>query len=704
MATLQKLRNKAGLLLAIVIFIALAAFILGDLVKSGDSVMRGKQMEIASINGDVIKYPDFQASFDEMANVYKNNYQVNSLDEKAYQQILNQTWETMLQDKIMGKIYGDLGIDVTSNEMFDMVQGNNLHPIIVQIFGDPQTRQVNKANVIRFLKYIEENPESPQRESWMSIEKQIISSKKLSKYTDLVAKGLTVNTLQAKQSLAEKNITASLKFIQKKYLSIPDSSVVVSDSELKKYYQDHIDEFQQKNQRNISYVVFKIVPSADDDRDALKYVEDLKNDFASATDNAQFVNSNSDTRFDESYLSEKEMTPTLSNWAFNAKINDVYGPVKEGNFYKVYKLNETKMLPDSVKTSHILIRAQNSNELQEAMVKIDSIKNLIEAGKITFELAARTNSADGSASKGGDLGWVKKGMMVPSFERAAFLADKDELVTAQTRFGAHLIKVTAQGPKSKNVQLAVLDREVTASTTTYQNIYSEASKFAAKAQDFDGLNKIAAEDKISVQSAMLGENDRSVAGLGAVRSLVRAAFLNGKKGELLLGQDHSPIFETEDKFIVAAVRAVLEEGDKPFESVKPSIELAVDKEKKQKILTDKFNAARGANIEQTASKLNVQVDSASGFRLAYGSVNAIGYEPAVNGAVEKLKVNQQSKPIVGRNGVYIVELTEKTGLTDGDINAEKHSLFLNSSYKANYQAYETLKKSAKIVDKRWKFY
>jgi peptidyl-prolyl cis-trans isomerase D len=119
-----------------------------------------------------------------------------------------------------------------------MVQGNNLHPIIQQIFGDPQTGRVNKANVIQFLKYIQDNPDSPQKESWLNVEKQILTTKKLSKYSDLVSKALAANTLQAKQSLAEKDVVTSLKFIQKKYTAISDSSISVSAAEMKDYYKN----------------------------------------------------------------------------------------------------------------------------------------------------------------------------------------------------------------------------------------------------------------------------------------------------------------------------------------------------------------------------------------------------------------------------------------------------------------------------------
>jgi len=704
MATLQKLRNKAGILLAAVIFIALASFILGDFLQSGNSLIRSKKMVIAKIDGESVDYIQFQNRFDEIANIYKANNQTNSLDEKVYQQLLNQTWEVVVQEKIMGKVYDDLGINVTPEEMFDMVQGNNLHPIIRQIFGDQKTGQVNKSNVIQFLKYIQENPNSQQKSSWMNVEKQILSSKKLSKYTDLVGKGLLVNSLQAKQSLSEKDVTAALKFIQKKYSTVSDSSISVSNNEMKEYYKKHISDFEQKNQKVLSYVVFNITPSADDDSDALKYVSDLKGEFITAENNAQFVNANADTHFEDIYSTEKDLSPTVSGWAFSAAEKDVFGPVKEGDTYKIYKINAIKMLPDSVKASHILLRVDKGTDPKIASDKIDSIKNVIESGRQSFELAARVNSADGSAAQGGDLGWFKKGAMVPEFEKAAFTAEKDQLVKVQTQFGFHLIKVTAQGPKSKNVQLAVLDRKVTPSSATYQSVYSTASQFAAKAQDLEGFNRVVSAQGLSKRTITVGENDRTVPALGAVRALVRAAFLNSKVGDMVAGQDKSPIFETEDKFIVAAVESEFKPGTKSFESARSTIHMILAKEKKGKMMAEQFANSRGSSIEETGSRLGLQVGSASGFRLAYGQVNAIGYEPAINGAASKLEVAQQSKPIIGLNGVYIVQLTDKTGATTGDVNAEKKSLYQSSSYRASYQAYESLKKNTEITDNRWKFY
>ena len=704
MATLQKLRNQAGLLLAIVIFIALAAFILGDLLKSGSSIIRGQQLEIAEIDGESIEYPEFQERFESVSSIYKQNNQTNTIDDVTYQQILNQAWDDMVKEIIMTDIYDDLGITVTSDEMFDMVQGNNLHPIINQVFGNKETGQVDKNQIIQFLKYIQENPNAPQKDGWLNIEKEILKAKKTSKYNDLVAKGLYANSLQAKQSIASKNKIASLKYIQKKIKSIADSTISVTDSELKKYYNDHIEEYDQDAKKIISYVTFNIVPSEQDEMDVQKWINEIKPDFIKAEDNIQFVNMNSDNRFKDEYLKADDLSADLAGWVSNAANNDVYGPYKEGSVYKLAKLNATKMLPDSVKASHILIRAENQNEAQAAYKIIDSLKTVIDKGLATFEQVAIANSQDGSASDGGNLGWFSRGTMVAPFEKAAFRAEKNEVVQVQTQFGFHLIKVTEQGKKSEHIQLAVIDREVIPSTATYQKLYADASRFASKAENIEGFNAIASTENMSPRRAEMLENDRIIQGLGPSRSLIRAAFQEAKVGQLVMGSDKSPVFELENKFVVAVLVSEKEKGSKTFDEAKSTVKTAVVNEKKKELILNEFTKAKGATIEATASNLNLTAEAAEGFNFNYGSVNTIGYEPAINGAAEALEVNQLSNPIVGREGVYYIVLTEIENKATDDIESEKNALYRSGNYRANYQAYQTIKNNTEIEDKRSKFY
>ncbi len=704
MATLQKLRNQAGLLVAIVIFIALAAFILGDLLQSGGSFIQGRQLEVGSINGEKIEYPEFQERLNQLSEIYKQNNQTNNIDEAAYQQIMNQTWENAVRELLMEDVYNNLGIVVTPEEMFELVQGNNIHPIVNQVFGDPQTGQVDKAQIIQFLKFINENPSAPQYASWLNIEREILKAQKSQKYNDLVGKAFYANTLQAEKSMKEKNRVANLKFVQQKFNTVNDSLVTFTDSDLRNYYNENIDLYKQNAQKTISFVTFNIEPSESDENDVVRWINNIKREFENAEDNVQFVNVNSDTRFEDLYEKRSDLTAELGDWAFEASVGDVYGPYKESSVYKLAKLNEIKMMPDSVRASHILLRADENVNPQFVFEVIDSLKNVIEDGQATFEEIAREYSEDGSAPDGGDLGWFGRGRMVQAFEQAAFRADVNELVMVQTQFGFHIIKVTQQSAKTKHVQLAILDREVIPSTATYQRIYAEASRFAADASDLDGFNALAVEQNKTPRQATIHENDRQITGIGAARSIVRSAYVNTKKGELVTGNDRSPVFEIDNRFVIAALVSEQKEGHRSFEDAKTSVEIAVIREKKREMLVEKFNNAKASTIEETAQNLGLEVESANGFNFNFGSVNAIGYEPAVNGAASVLEVNELSDPIAGRNGVYFIQLTSIEGEMPEDVYAEKQELFLNLSNRAGFSAYQTLKDKAEITDSRSKFY
>jgi len=86
MATLQNIRNRGSLMIAIVIGIALGAFILGDLLNSGSKLMKPSQMKIAEIDGESVQYPDFQKRVEELSEIYKMNSQNNQITESTWEQ------------------------------------------------------------------------------------------------------------------------------------------------------------------------------------------------------------------------------------------------------------------------------------------------------------------------------------------------------------------------------------------------------------------------------------------------------------------------------------------------------------------------------------------------------------------------------------------------------------------------------------------
>jgi peptidyl-prolyl cis-trans isomerase D len=225
MATLQKIRNRAGLLVAIIIGLALVAFILGDMIRSGSSLLKPGQLEIADINGESVSYPDFQKKVDELAEIYKMNSGKTQLDEDAWAQVREQAWQNLVRELVMSDVYDDLGLTVTSDELFDMVQGANLHPIIQQLFRNQQTGQVDRSAILRFLKSLDTNATPEQKAYWLYIEKQIKEERIQTKYDNLISKGLYVTTAEAKEGLAEKNHQVDIQYVQVPFSAMSDSAV-----------------------------------------------------------------------------------------------------------------------------------------------------------------------------------------------------------------------------------------------------------------------------------------------------------------------------------------------------------------------------------------------------------------------------------------------------------------------------------------------
>ncbi|SHF51463.1 peptidyl-prolyl cis-trans isomerase D [Mariniphaga anaerophila] len=707
MATLQTIRTKAGLLVAIVIGISLAAFILGDMFQGGSSILQGNRMEVGEVNGESIQYPQFQQEVEKLGDIYRMNTSQNQLDENTWVQVREQTWQTMIRDIVMNDVYKKIGITVSSDELFDMLQGTNLHPIVQQLFRNPNTGQVDRGAVVQFLKNLETGVAPEQRHYWLYLENQIVDERIQSKYNSLVGKGLYVTSQEASNSLAGRNKEVSFDYVALNHTSVADSQVVVTEKDLKDYYNKNQDTYKQEKLRQIEYITFPVEPSEQDFKDTEKWINDVVSDFASATDNAAFVNSNSDVDFDDTWYKQSDLPEDIATWVFenDAKINDIFGPYFEDNAYKLAKLHASEMLPDSVEARHILLQVNTQQELIAQQALADSLKTAIENGSDFSKLAMEFSADQGSAIQGGELGWFGRGQMVKPFEEAAFNNKVKEVSVVTSQFGIHIIQTTARGQLSRQVQIAYLVRNVTPSTQTYQSVYAKASEFAGKNVTKEDFDAAATEQKINKRSASLRETDRQVAALENSRQLVRAAF-SSKVGSIVEDQQGSTIFDFGDNFVIATLVSASEEGVASFESVKARVELAVLKEKKLQFLAEKAKKAMEGktDLEAIASELGSTVKNAANINLTSIQIPGIGMEPKVVGTATNMSPDQISQPVAGKNGVYIIKVITVNEGDNQDTEGERARLAQSLTFRAASQAYNVHREKAEIEDERSKFY
>ncbi len=706
MATLQTIRTRAGLLVAIVIGISLAAFVLGDMFQGGTSMFQGNQLKIGEINGETIQYPEFQREVERLGDIYRMNSQQNQLDEQTWVQVREQTWQNIVRDQIMSDVYNRLGIRVSSEELFDMLQGTNLHPIIQQLFRNPNTGQVDRSAVVQFLRNLETDVPPEQRQYWLYLEDQIVDERIQSKYNNLVSKGLYVTGLEAEKSMEARNKQVTFNYIVLNHNSVADSQVVVSEKELRDYYNRNKENYKQEKLRRIEYVIFPVSPSKRDHEQAEAWINDIVSDFANATDNVSFVNSNSDENFDDTWYKQNDLPQDIAQWIFegDANVNDIFGPYFENNAFKLAKLHASAMVPDSVEARHILLQVNTQAELAQMQALADSLKTAIESGSNFANLASVYSADQGSAIQGGELGWFNRGQMVKPFEEAAFNNKVNQVTIVQTQFGIHLVQTTNRGKETRQVQVAYLVRNVSPSTQTYQNVYARASEFAGKTFTRESFEAAVNEQNLNKRTASVRESDRQIPGIENSRPLIRAAY-DTKVGNLIEDQQGSTIFDLGDNFVIATLVSATEEGIADFESVRERVELAVLNEKKSQILVEKAKAAINgkSNLDEIASELNVQIRNAANINFNSTQVPGAGMEPRVIGTATNLSSNEISQPVAGNNGVFVVEVTD---VSDGSVNLENEKLRLaqNINFRAASQAYNIHKEKAEIDDRRAKFY
>ncbi len=358
MAILEKLRVRAGLLLAIVIGLSLLAFVLSDFLDSGGSLFTRSKFEIAEISGKSIPYTDYETRVNELEAIQKIQSGQAGLDEQTTDQIRSVTWDNMIQDMLMEKQYSKVGIDVSEDELKDLIMGENPHPAIAQLFTNPQTGVFNRQAFNAFMQRIQnEGEESEEKTYYLFIENEIFRQRKNIKYLNLIKKGLFATRLETTRQQEESSRSVDIDYLVENFNIVTDSAIKISEGDLEKYYKENLNRYKQEESRDIRYVYFEVVPSQADFDAAQKWINDIMPDFEKAEDIRQFVNVESDVSFDAKNYNEGELPDTLNDFMFKAAKGATYGPYFENNAYKISRLAAINYLPDSVKARHILLRA-----------------------------------------------------------------------------------------------------------------------------------------------------------------------------------------------------------------------------------------------------------------------------------------------------------------------------------------------------------
>lgn len=707
--------------LILIVGLALFAFVLDP--SSIQSFFSSSKINlVGEVNGEEINREDFARQVEA--------YQSQGAGRTSNIQAVNAVWNSVVSEKIFETQLEMAGITVGEKDIWDAmvalpeIQNSPLFKNEINLFDEEKLKE--------YIANMKDEAEAGNTEAWLnwlSTERGIKLNLERQAYTSLVTAGLGASLKEGQSDYLFNNTKMDAEYVFVPYTTIPDSLITVSKGEVKEYVEKYPKKFKPEATRSLQFIRFNIEPSATDDAEMKAYVASVVNDkeeysnaakttvkipgLKNATDYETFLaDSKSDLGFDDTYKFQNQISANVADEVMNASINDVVGPYKQNGYYKVSKIIEITKLPDSVKSSHIIVpyigsTGSTSTKSKEAAKKTaDSIFTLVKNNKSKFTDIANEINTDGTKGKGGEIGWVRKDQAFgPNFDRSfanfIYKNSAKKVGVVETAFGYHVIRIDEQTSPQKAVKLATFARLIEASEVTENAIFEKAETVAANLADGKTLDDIAEENTYKVQTALnlkaLAEN---VPGLGSQRQIVTWAFnadreLNdSKRFDIEVGGKRG--------YAVVVLNSITEKEDFAYGSeVISRVRPILVNEKKAALIAEKL---KGSTLTEVAEKNNTMVRNASLVALSSPVLSGVGNEPAVVGAMSTLKVDETSSPINGVKGVFVVKVTNREEPTELENYDNFRNRLVGQLRGRSYQLYQVLQETAEIEDYRAKFY
>ena len=704
MATLEKIRSK-GVLLVAVVGLALLAFIVGDFMKEGSTYFNKSKETVAKIVGEDINIKEYSAAIDQMTEVYKIETGKSELNEEMMTQLRQSVWESMVNEKILNAEAKKLGLAVSKDELSDRLIGNNIHPLILQrrSFAG-ENGQFSRPQLVQFLNSLDETPSNEEMKQqiakaknyWMFWEKTVKNSILQEKYNALIAKSVTANSIDAKMSYNDRKTSVDVAYVVQPYFAVPDADIKVSSSEISERYNKQKAQYKQDANCSFNYVAFDIKPMKEDYKESEIWINKLSPEFKTTEDVAGLVNSNSDIMYDGKNYSDKTVPVMLKDFAFGGKTGDIYGPSFSNDTYLMARIMQSGIMQsDSVKLRHIFLVTKDAP-------KADSLIAAIRGGADFAELARKYSAVKQTAANGGEIGWLQEGMagVEKEITANAFSKAKNEVFTIKNAQGVQIMQVEDKTAPRRKVKLAILERKVVPSSKTYSKIYNDAKQFAVDLKS-DNFDKKAKEKGYIVRPAseILQTVDK-IADIPQSRQIIRWAFKSSKN-------DVSDVFDCGQKFVVVMTTELNKKGFRSVEKVTDQLKAEIIKDKKAELMIKNLSAelTKNPSLEGLATFLKDSVKTAKGINFASYQFGAAGFEPSVIGKSTIASLGKVSTPIKGNAGVYVVRTSNKQiNPQPMDIRMEKMQLNSRMSYSLPYMIIQDLKDKADIVDNRLNFF
>ncbi|MGV3460367.1 MAG: peptidylprolyl isomerase [Flavobacterium sp.] len=655
MAVLSKIRQRSILLIGVIGF-CLLAFIVGDIINSGG--FGGVSRHVGSVNGTDIPAQDF---ITKVSDLEKRQQGISAT------QAANAVWNQEVESILLEERYEKAGIRVGREHVL------NIYAQDPQISGNPQFQNaLGKFDKKKFNDFLANmkatNP--AQYEMVQRSTPQIEEAAKRQIYTSMLKAGFIVTEAEGKAKYKDESDKITFDYVYVPFSTINDDQVKVSDQEMIDYMKKNEKKYKAEASREFEYVLIENKPSAADEEEMRKNIngflaprveynaEKKANDtiqgFAQVANVEEFVNKNSDIKYDTTYVAKKDLPVEHAEAIYNLAPGQVYGPYVDNGYYKLTRVTGRKA-GATVNARHILVAYKGgqipnpsiTRTKEEAKAKADGLLVQAMANPNGFAELARTNTDDpGSANTGGEYLNIVPNQMVKPFNDFVFNNPVGKMGVVETDFGYHVIYVTG---KNDGVRVATVAQKIESSEATGDEAFRKATNI-----EMEGPNKpfadLAKAAGVTVQNGKAGANDENIQGIGNQRQIVKWAFAKDTN----VGDVKK--FDIPQGHVVVRLKTINEKGLLSIEDAKISVAPIIRNQKKAEMIRKKMT---GSTLEAVAQKSGSSVVTATDVTFAAPMIMNVGAEPKVVGKAFGLAAGKTSQLIDGNGGVFMIRTKAK---------------------------------------------
>ena len=702
MAILGSLRKNSVVLIT-VIGMALFAFVISGVFDGKGYVA---QDPIGIVNDQDMSIEEFRNQVDFL----ERSYNLSGMN------AVNSVWDQTVRNYILNNQFELSGIDSGKDHLEYILSQNPTYNSDPRFLNDAKLFEIEKfIDLIVELKTT--NPDA--YEQWKKQESIFQSQSNEKIYFDMISSGINYSFKDGEFEYLLQNDRVDIEYVQIPYSSIPDSLIKLKNSDVEKYIKSNDSDFKIDASRSIDYVLFEEKPSLEDENETKKILEGFlveKKEYnnvskqeetipslRSAKNLTEFINQNSDIKFDSIYVPKGSLPNNDANILFNLNKNQIYGPYLDDEYFKISRMLDKKK-GGNVRASHILISFKGSQDANpeitrsktEAKKEANRILNLVRKNPDSFSGLAFELSDGPSKSRGGDLGFFQEGAMVKPFNDFVFSKKEGSIGLVETDFGFHVINIVA---KEDLVLLASIAVKNIPSDNTSDKTFNLATKFEINLSKNQNLNELAKENDYEIKPVSnIKILDDDLPGLTNQRRLVQWLF-----SEDIELNSYKRFDISKGGYLIAQVTGLKEEGLSSVEDASFTAVPKVRNQKKAQLIINQNK--KNQSLSDLAKINNTEIKKALALNQKNATISGAGREPLLVGYAFGLEVDQISDFIIGENGVYKIKVIKKDKSSSLDTySSYQNQLLLSSRPTVNSSLYQTVKESAEIIDNRSTYY